>query len=162
VINPSVLIGRLVQELQDTPKILRHLENKPDRIRPYVDSPPQKSSLSREIYKMPVPSLLVAYMGTAPVGDEEKLAHSISVYVRARDSDNPKDATYASIITDIYNAIPVTSGIPLFSLNLTDDVEAMSIPTAQRIHDDEGSIDIFEIVTSVEELWSNFKGADES
>lgn len=155
MINPQILINEIIKHLRDTPQVLRHLDHDPSRVASYVDAPPAKSSLSREIFQMRVPSLLVAYMGTNPDQDE-KIFHSVSIYIRANDSDNPEVSSFASLITDIYNAVPTQAGGQnLFSLVLTNDVEPMTIPAAQRIHDEEGSIDIFELVTRIQETWAN-------
>jgi hypothetical protein len=156
VINPSLLVDKLVDALRDCPEVVRNVGNDPMRIKKYTDNPPYSSSLSRGIYLAETPSVLIAYQGTA-IGPNGEVTHNFSLYLRARDAEDPSIPTFADLVTSIFNATPATGdGLRLIDMELTDDVLPIEPPATDRIHDEEGRLDIFQMVTSITEKWDNF------
>jgi hypothetical protein len=155
MINPSTLIGILVDDLRSVPGIVRHLKDDPERIFEYTDVAPRQSSLQRAIYEMRSPGVMIAYEGTSS-SNEGILSHSVSLYIRARDSAGANVGTYAALIAEIYNARPLRlDGQKLFCSEWRPEIRQLAVPDAQRIHDEEGNLDIFQMVTRFEEDFDN-------
>lgn len=152
MVNPSLIVNALVEQIQKIPAVVTQLTGDVTRIYAYQDSPPQKSSLSRAIYEMTSPSVMVAWMGTSPTTGMTLWGHEVSIYVRGDDSTyGNNQPTFANLVTAIINGIPQGSEQSMLNLEVLDYVLPMDVPTIRRIHDDEGTIDLFEIVTRFEE-----------
>jgi hypothetical protein len=156
MINPDLIVDKLVEALRSTPAVVRNVGNEPKNIFKYVDNPPYSSSLSRAIYLAPVPSVLVAWQGTA-IDADGAVRHNLSMFLRARDAQDPSVSTFADLATAIFNAQPADGdGQRLIDIELTSDILPIEPPAIDRIHDEEGRLDIFQMVTSVTEKWDNF------
>jgi hypothetical protein len=155
MLEPNLLVDRLVELLQATPEVVRLIGNRPDWIQGYRDSPPQSCSLSQAIFEMSAPGILVAWMGSST--PNELYAHNLSIYVRAADAAYPGAATYSQLVAAIINAKPTNQSQPLRNLELFPGlVEPMSVPSIQRIHDDDGTMDLFELNTTIPETFDNY------
>lgn len=157
MINPSILVDAIVAALRDTPEVVRNVGNDPQRITKYTDNPPYSSSLSRGIYLAPTPSVLVAYQGTQTSTADGAVTHTFNLFLRAQDPQDPQVPSFADLVTSIFNAMPTTGeGLRLIDMELTDGVLPMEPPSTDRIHDEEGRLDIFQMTTSITEKWDNF------
>ena len=159
MINPSDIVNQLVAALQAIPQLVAQLGGSASNIYPYKDSPPQESSLSRAIYEMTSPSVMVAWMGSNPSGQEGLglFSHAVSLYVRADDATTaPGTPTFANVITAIVNGTPTgwTDRL-LMSSWFGNRLEPMEVPTIRRIHDEEGTIDLFELATQFTETFDD-------
>ncbi len=158
MINPSDIVNALVAALQGIPQLVDQLGGKATNIYAYRDSPPQQSSLSRAIYEMISPSVMVVWIGTSPSRKEGigLFSHEVSLYVRADDATTaPGTPTFANVITAMINGTPTGRPVRFIMDELMPNLQPMEVPTIRRIHDEEGTLDLFEVATEFTELWED-------
>lgn len=158
MLNPADIVNALVTALQGTPAVVTELNGDATLIYAYTDSPPQSSSLALNIYQMPAPGVMIAWNGTGPAKNDTLglFSHEIAIYVRAQDSTAaPGTPTFANIVSAIINAQPTGYSERLINSELLPELLPMEIPTVRRIHDEEGTIDLFEIATDFTEKTDN-------
>lgn len=152
--NPAHIVNLIVERLRAIPAVVQCCGSNANRIYAYRDAPPDHSSLSRAIYQMISPGVMVAWMGSGPITEESlgMFGHDISIFVCAEDNTaGGHEPTYANLITAILNGKATDDPNRWISMNLTPDLELMTIPTIRRINDDVGEHDRFEISTRINE-----------
>lgn len=157
MLNPSEIVDSLVTALQTIEPLVDELNGEPDRIYAYRDAPPRSGSLSQGIFRMKSPGVMVAWNGTSAGAEAGPWAHSISLFVRARDYPFGNIPSYANVITLIVNGLVTSEGgqQKLLDARIHPLCDPMQVPTIERIHDEEGTIDIFEISTTFNEIGDN-------
>ncbi len=155
MINPAELVEALVAKLRAIPELVVEMEGDAGRIYAYHDSYPKRVSLPFAIYEMAVPSILVAWQGTAPgtFGGNEVWKHNLSLYLRAREifeADPP--SAYYKLFGLIVNGVPAgSSGQKLLYTTVHDGCYPMDTPSIHRATDEQGT-DYFEVTVSFTEI----------
>ena len=155
MIDTSVLVDNLVATLRDIPDLLVEMGGDPERIFAYHDQYPRKVSLAHAIHTMPAPSIMAAWQGTAPgsFGGFDVWKHSITLYVRAREtSDSDPPTFYYRIFRLVTKGVPTSGdGQPLLNLQIHPSCHPMDLPLIQRQTDAEG-LDYFEVPMTFTEI----------
>ncbi len=154
MIDPSVLIDSLVTLLRDIPDLVMEVAGDPERIYPYHDQYPKKSSLALAIHQMPAPSIMAAWQGTAPgsFGGMDVWKHHVVLYLRARETfEGDPPTAYYRLFRLITKGVPASAGVPMMNATVHSSCYPMDVPSIQRATDAEG-LDYFEVPLSFTEM----------
>ena len=154
MINPAELVDALVAKLRAIPELVLEMEGDPQRIYAYHDLYPKRVSLPLAIYEMPVPSILVAWQGTAPgtFGAGEAWKHNLSLYLRARETlDCDPPTAYYRLFDLIVNGVPASGALKMLYSTIHERCHPMDLPSIQRASDEQGT-DYFEVTMSFTEM----------
>ena len=102
---------------------------------------------------MPVPSIMVAWQGTAPgsFGGMDVWKHQVTLYLRAGEtSDGDPPTAYYRLFRLITKGVPESTGLPLLNSTVHSSCYPMDVPSIQRATDAEG-LDYFEVQMSFTE-----------
>lgn len=154
MIDPSVLVDNLVAMLQDIPDLVEEMGGDATRIYAYHDAYPARTSLSHAIHQMPAPSVMVAWMGTAPgtLGTVEVWKHHVTGFLRAPES-TPGDppAAYYRLFKLVVKGKPTSSAQKMLYADVHPSCQPMDLPMVERQTDAEG-LDYFQIPMTFTEI----------
>ncbi len=144
MIDPSDLVNSLVALLRDIPELAAEMSGEPDRIYAYHDEFPARVSLAQAIHDMPTPSIMAAWMGTAPgsLGAVDVWKHSVTLYLRAGEGGGATG--YYRLFRLITKGVPMSTGVEMLNTTVHLSCYPMDPPTIQRQTDAEG-VDYFEV-----------------
>jgi hypothetical protein len=154
MINPAELVDALVEKLRAIPELVAEMEGDPERVSAYHDLYPKRVSLPLAIYEMPVPSILVAWQGTAPgsFGAGEAWKHNLSLYLRARETfEGGPPTAYYRLFDLIVNGVPAGGALKMLYTTVHARCLPMDLPSIQRATDEQGT-DYFEVTVSFTEM----------
>jgi hypothetical protein len=145
MINPAELVDALVAKLRAIPGLVAEMDGDPERIRAYHDLYPKRTSLALAIYEMAVPSILIAWQGTAPgsFGAGGVWKHNLALYLRAAD--------YYRLFDLIVNGVPAGSALKMLYTTVHPVCHPMDLPSIGRATDEQGT-DYFEVTVSFTEM----------
>jgi hypothetical protein len=151
MLNPTLIVKAVTALLQDIPALATAMTGiGPDglevRIWAHRFLPGQDLNLTEAIYKMPSPSILVAWEGTQG-GNFSGYAmwkHRVCVYLRAGNAAGVESPLgYEDLWALVCNGIPATlSTVNLRYTNLLPDLDIPDTPSIARLQDTE-QMDIF-------------------
>jgi hypothetical protein len=153
MINPSEIAINLVDLLRSIPELVAEMGDA-ERIFAYHDRYPQNISLSLAIYRMPAPSIMVAWQGSGigSFGIAGAWKHRFSIYVRAGENleDDPPTGYYR-LARLILKGVPTGSPQPLLYTMVHPSCHAMEPGDFARQTDAEG-VDYFELPVTFTEM----------
>jgi hypothetical protein len=146
MIDPSELVGNLVDVLRDIPDLVAELGGA-ERIFAYHDSFPERSSLVHAIHTMPLPSIMAVWQGTGPgsFGGFDVWKHNVTLFLRANGT------AYYRLFRLAVKGVPQSFGQPVFNATIHPGCNPMDVPMIQRQTDAEG-LDYFEVPLSFVEM----------
>ncbi len=152
MIDPSTLITSFITLLRDIPDLVTEMADDPARIYAYHDAYPVRVSLAQAIHQMPAPSIMAAWMGTAPgtLGGVDVWKHSVTLYLRAGESGG-SPAPYYRMFRLITKGVPSSAGLEMLNAPVHPSCYPMDLPTIQRQTDAEG-VDYFEVPITFTEI----------
>jgi len=157
MIDPAILVNAVVTALRDIPSLLAEVRGDAERITAYRDKPPDNVSLDEAIYRMPAPSVMVAWQESGPgnFAEWEAWKHQVSIFVRADDAPdlNVASGSFYRIFQAIWKG-PRNAGETLRNTTVHADLYPMDVPTFRRIRDIEG-VDFFEVAVTFTEIGDN-------
>lgn len=152
MIDTSQLVNNVVATLRDIPELVVEMGGDPERISAYHDQYPKRSSLAHAIHQMPSPSVMAAWMGTAPggFGGIDAWKHQIVLYLRAGESAGDSPAPYCRLFRLLTKGVPASAETPVLNALIHPNCYPMDLPSIQRQTDAEG-LDYFEVALSFTE-----------
>lgn len=135
MINPGVLVAGIVAALRAVPELVAECNHDELRINAYVDRYPDSASIARAVWKMPNPSILIAYQGFGPgrVRAMETWRHQVTVFLKLRElgPDEASEAYYRALEL-LVNGVTTVSGQRMLATEVVADCYAMDVPSAGR------------------------------
>jgi hypothetical protein len=162
VLNPNLIVQATTALLRAIPALATAMtgvgEDGPEvRIFAHRFLPGQDLSLTEAIYKMPSPSILVAWEGTQG-GNFSGYAmwkHRVGLYLRAGNAAGViAPLGYEDLWTLICNGIPTTSSVNIRYTNILPELDIMDTPSVARLQDTE-QMDIFKGELILPEIGDN-------
>jgi hypothetical protein len=151
MIDSSEIVNNLIALLRGVPELAAEVGGDSSRIYAYHDQFPSRLSLAQAIHDMPAPSIMAAWMGTAPgsLGGVDVWKHSVILYLRAGEGGGP--TAYYRLFRLITKGVPASTGVEMLNATVHPSCYPMDLPTIQRQTDAEG-VDYFEVPITFTEI----------